>query len=80
MRNGKKAVEYATKACELTGWKVGFSLDNLAAAHAESGNFEEAVKRQEVAIQAGFANEEIMKGARERLELYKAKKPYRGDW
>src|SRR5207245_284545 len=34
-RNGPKAVEYATKANELTAWVDPYCLDTLAAAYAE---------------------------------------------
>src|SRR5205823_1307716 len=43
-RNGKQAVEFATKACEVTMWKNWSLMDTLAAAYAESGDFDRAVK------------------------------------
>jgi tetratricopeptide (TPR) repeat protein len=45
-RDGKRAAEYATTACEQTGWKDPLCLDTLAAAYAETGQFEEAVRFQ----------------------------------
>jgi tetratricopeptide (TPR) repeat protein len=76
-RNGKRAVELAQRACELTAWKRAAYLDTLAAAHAEAGNFVEAIRWQEKAL--GFA--EFLKSsgeaARMRLELYRQEKPYR---
>jgi tetratricopeptide (TPR) repeat protein len=36
-RNGRLAVQQATRACELTKWKNPDVLDTLAAAHAEAG-------------------------------------------
>ncbi len=38
VRDAKKAVEYATRACELSEWKNASLLDTLAAAYAESGD------------------------------------------
>ena len=35
VRDGKKAIELATKACELSEWKKGEVVDTLAAAYAE---------------------------------------------
>src|SRR5580658_3559410 len=46
VRNGELAVTSAKRACELTDWKDPHCLSTLAAAHAESGHFEEAVKWQ----------------------------------
>ena len=42
-RDGKLAVESATTACELTEWKKPCSLNTLAAANAEAGDFDAAV-------------------------------------
>lgn len=44
VRNGRRALECATRACELTEWQTAGYVDTLAAAHAELGNFSEAVK------------------------------------
>ena len=43
-RNGKRALELAKKACEATGYEVGIFIDTLAAAYAETGEFDEAIK------------------------------------
>jgi tetratricopeptide (TPR) repeat protein len=77
VRDGKKAVELATKACELTKWKDADTLSTLAAAHAECGHFDEAVKWQKKALKIGFDDAEDTKAAREQLKLYEAGKPYR---
>jgi tetratricopeptide (TPR) repeat protein len=42
VRNGRRALECATRACELSEWQTPGFLDTLAAAHAEVGNFDEA--------------------------------------
>ncbi|MBP89313.1 MAG: hypothetical protein CMJ64_21800 [Planctomycetaceae bacterium] len=75
-RDGKLAVEHATRACELTGWSNSSFIDTLAAAHAESGDFEAAAECQQKAIDSdpeGFYQEEF----RERLALYQSGMPYR---
>jgi len=83
-RNGKKAVDDATKACDLVtkqcdgdGWKDASCLNILAAAYAESRDFESAVKWQTKAIELVAAKDGA--GLQPRLELYKAHKPYRHD-
>ena len=77
VRDGKKAVEYATTACKLSEWKDSGNLDTLAAAYAESGDFKEAVKRQREAIKLGFDDRNVLQRSRQRLELYQGGKPYR---
>ena len=74
-RDGKAAVEAATKACELADWKSPDWLDTLAAAYAASGDFESAIKRQTQAIE--LAPEPQRADMQSRLELYRAGKPYR---
>ncbi len=44
LRNGREAIRLSTRACELRRWRDADTLDTLAAAEAEAGNFEEAVK------------------------------------
>lgn len=81
-RDGKEAVEYATKACELTGWKNPMYFDTLAAAYAEDGQFDKAVSWQEKALadpaemEKAVGKEELEK-ARGRLQLFKERKPFR---
>jgi tetratricopeptide (TPR) repeat protein len=75
-RDGKLAVESATRACDLTGWKEADKLAVLAAAYAERGDFDKAVKWQEKAITLFLDLEDRKKGL-ERLSLYKDKKPCR---
>ena len=74
-RNGKNAVEHATRACELTAWKDGAMLDTLAAAYAEAGDFPNAVKWAEKAVE--LAPKEMKGELRSHLDVFKAHKPYR---
>lgn len=75
-RDGKLAVKSATQACELTQWKDPGKLAVLAAAHAESGDFEKAVRWQQQANDRYLDPEDRRQG-KERLALYKQEKPFR---
>jgi TPR repeat protein len=77
LRDGKKALEYAMKACELNEWKIAFDLSTLAATHAECGDFKAAVKWQKKAIELGFEDQEDAEKARKELKLYEEGKPFR---
>ena len=107
VRNGQLAVADAKKACEFTKWKVANCVGTLAAAYAETGDFDSAIRYQEQAItlkkaepeeiskkmaeyhlkkeRAEKISIEMAKEAKEygprfaqRLELYKAHRPYHG--
>ena len=75
-RDGGKAVESAKTACTLTDWKQPSFLDTLAAAFAESGDFENAIKWQSKAIELATDPAEKHE-LQSRLKLYQDKKPYR---
>jgi tetratricopeptide (TPR) repeat protein len=80
IRDGKQAVEYATKACELDGWEDATSLETLAAAYAESGDFTKAIEWQTKAMKEEPPNVDGEKSEmRLRLDLYKQNKPCRDE-
>jgi tetratricopeptide (TPR) repeat protein len=77
VRDGRQALEYARKACELAKWQDERCLEILAAAYAELGRFGEAVKWQKKVLESpGLAKKEQAQ-LRARLELYEEGKPYR---
>jgi tetratricopeptide (TPR) repeat protein len=77
-RDGAKAVENAVKACELTNWKNAGFLDTLAAAYAEAGDFDEAIKWQNEAIKLlSQEGEGPPPNMEKRLKLYQSGQPYR---
>jgi tetratricopeptide (TPR) repeat protein len=76
-RDGTRAIELATKACELAGKNNALYLDTLAAAHAEAGHFDEAIKWQKQALENPKAfPEDELEAAKTRLKLYESHKPY----
>ena len=78
VRDGKRAVESANRACELNGSKSPFHLGTLAASYAEEGDFAKAVEWQTKAIELLILKDEKRKqDFQSRLELYKANKPCR---
>lgn len=74
LRNGTLAISLAKKACKLENWRNSASLDVLACAYAEVGDFDSAIKyeQQAVALEKTY-NEEYSK----RLELFKKQTAYR---
>lgn len=77
LRNGKEALEQALRACELSQWKHSNGVDTLAAAYAEVGDFDRAVKYQTQAINMKGVYALRRKEMQERLELYRQRQPYR---
>lgn len=50
MRDGSQAVQYAMRACELTGFRRPLFIGTLAAAQAEAGDFQDAIATAERAV------------------------------
>jgi tetratricopeptide (TPR) repeat protein len=78
-RDGKKAIRYARKAGELSEWKSADTLETLAAAEAETGDFDAAVRSEAKAAEALDANGEGRTEAKRRLALYRAHKPFHAE-
>lgn len=77
LRNGKQALEKSKRACELTHWQDYHPVDNVAAAWAEIGDFDNAVKYETQALNLKGINATTRKAMQGRLELYRQHKPYR---
>lgn len=79
IRNGARAIEIAKKAAELTDHKAAYILSTLAAAYAESGDFDAAVAWSEKALAAAGEDEELVEPLKKELDSYRQKKPWRED-
>jgi Flp pilus assembly protein TadD len=76
VRDGRAAVEAAKKACELAAWKNHSYVDTLAAACAEAGDFEQAVKYAKQAIEMAKSEDQDQAVLQRRLTLYEERLPY----
>jgi tetratricopeptide (TPR) repeat protein len=75
VRDGKRSIELAEAACRVTEYKAPHILSTLAAAYAESGDFDAARKWSKKAVEiAADAEKETL---RKELESYEANKPWR---
>jgi len=75
LRDGNGATAIATRAVELTHRQNPNHLDTLAAACAEAGVFEDAIRFQREAI-ALLQDEGKRRDFTRRLKLYQANTPY----
>jgi tetratricopeptide (TPR) repeat protein len=75
LRDGKSALEHAERAKSFLGDGQPLVLEALAAAYAELGSFEEAVRWQSKALV--IAPEQKKDEFRRRLDLYRSGEPYR---
>jgi|GEM_PF-2042983 len=78
-RDGKLALELATRACALTGNRRHNFVGTLAAAHAETGDFNEAARLAENAARLAEADglTEIAEQHRMRKTRYEEQQPWR---
>lgn len=77
VRDGKAAIELAKKSCELTAYKDMICIEVLAAAYAEVGQFDEAIKWQKRVLEDAAYEKAHGDDVRDRLRLYEQGQPYR---
>ena len=75
LRDGKRAVELAHKACELTQYKAGHNLSTLAGAYAETGDFKAALKWIDKGLEV--AEDDVKEPLTKERKSYVAGKPWR---
>lgn len=76
MRDGARAVQLAEQACQATDHQEATMLITLAAAHAEAGNFDEAVRWAAEAYR--LADDFYKSEFAAHLRSYRNRKPWRG--
>lgn len=76
LRDGPEAVKCARKAAELTEGEDPDLLDTTAAAYAEAGDFEEAIKSETKYLETPSLEEKERQSAKFRLDLYQSHQPY----
>jgi tetratricopeptide (TPR) repeat protein len=76
-RNGQQAIDYAKRSCMLRLWKNAGDIDTLAAAYAEAGDFESAVRFEEQAIKLGGLPPKLMADLQQHLASFKQRRPIR---
>ncbi len=88
LRDGKRAIELATLACEVTEYKMPHIMSTLASGYAEEGDFDEAIKWIEKGLEVNEnreLSERVTEEEKERqkkslekeLESYRKKIPWR---
>ena len=79
LRDGNKATEEALQACSDSQWQEWSYIDTLAAAFAEAGKFDQAVRYEEQALGVLVSGDWHREKIESRLALYRDHKPYRED-
>jgi tetratricopeptide (TPR) repeat protein len=76
-RNGKQAIKDATAACKIMSWNDEDMIDTLAAAYAEAGDFDSAVRYEEQALAIKGITAQDSKRLQNHLALFKQHQPVR---
>lgn len=79
LRDGPEALQLAERACEVTNYSNAIFLDTLAAAYAETGQFEEAIQTARKAIERALAKKQklLAEEIKKHLKMYQARQLYR---
>jgi tetratricopeptide (TPR) repeat protein len=76
LRDANQAMQDATTAGQLGQWRKPETLDVLAAADAEAGHYDDAIKWEGGYLQTPGLGSSAVSGAESRLALYQAHQPY----
>ena len=79
VRSGEEAVALAQKAVQLTSHRDAGALNTLAAAYAETGRYEEAVRtgQQALTVAAASGSQPLVARIRQCIACYRNKQPVR---
>ena len=78
LRSGQESLQAALKACEATEYKEAHILSTLAAAYAETGDFEQARKWSAKAVELGKeSSHDQLEQLQKELDSYQQDKPWR---
>jgi len=78
-RNATQALSHATMACELSKWNEPGYVDTLAAAYAESGDFDRAVNLLADALSKAAPDLSDREQLERHLVFFKRKEPWRAN-
>jgi Flp pilus assembly protein TadD len=76
-RNGQQAVKDAKAACSIMTWKDEQMIDTLAAAYAETGDFNSAIQYVSQALAVKGISSDSTKLYRQHLALFQQRKAIR---
>jgi tetratricopeptide (TPR) repeat protein len=75
-RNGQQAVKDAKAACSIVQWKDEDMIDTLAAAYAETGDFDSAMRYAAQALAVKGISAQDAEAFREHLALFQQRKRF----
>lgn len=78
-RDGREAIGLAEQICRASGYRSPGALGVLAAAYGEEGQYEEAMRYAQRALELAMAGgkDKLVHQIEEQLKLYKSHRPYR---
>ena len=79
-RNGAEAVSAAKRACDLAHWQESGCIDTLAAAYAEAGDFDQAIKYEKQALSDSSLAPKEKEEREKRLALFQQRTPFRDEF
>jgi tetratricopeptide (TPR) repeat protein len=76
IRNGAKAVQLATQACNLSSWTEWQYIDTIGVACAANNDFDKAIDYEQRVLYFTSLTDDDKKDVQSRIELFKKHQPY----